>query len=178
MTNTDQIISSIDISKPDYNNMRVWSGFFFDQDFELPEETAEVVTEKERTQWFLKEDVFEKYNININAIGEYMQSIYPDQKFSSMTPQIAYSEQTQGWDLGPHTHNNEIALHMTVFLNKETNQGIYVHNTDKEFFQEATYVANIFDQCCVFPFTGKEWHGVDGEAIKDVRKLLYIDWMK
>ena len=30
----------------------------------------------------------------------------------------------------------------------------------------------------VFPFTGKEWHGIKGQNIKGTRKLLYIDWMK
>ena len=178
MTNTDQIIDSIKSSKPDHNNMRVWNGFFFDSDFKLPEQMPEGITNEQRTQWFLKSDTFEKYAIDINAIGECMQLIYPEQKFGSMTPQIAYSEQTQGWDLGAHTHNNEVAVHMTVFLNKEPNEGIYVHDTDKDFYQNATYVANIFDQCCVFPFTGKERHGVDGRGIKDTRKLLYIDWMK
>ena len=123
MTNTDQIIHSIKSSKPDHNNMRVWNGFFFDSDFKLPEQMPEGITNEQRTQWFLKGNVFEKYAIDINA-------------------------------------------------------GIYVHDTDKDFYQNAPYVANIFDQCCVFPFTGKEWHGVDGRGIKDTRKLLYIDWMK
>lgn len=178
MTTTEQIISSIKSSKPDYNNMRIWSGFFFDSDFKLPDQMPEGIDQAERTQWFLQPEIFESYGIDIKAIGECMQTLYPLNKFSSMVPQIAYSEQTTGWDLGPHTHNNEVAVHMTIFLNKEPNEGIYVHDTQENFYKNATYVANIFDQCCVFPFTGKEWHGVDGKAIKDTRKLLYIDWMK
>jgi hypothetical protein len=67
---------------------------------------------------------------------------------------------------------------MTVFLNEEENEGLYVHDTDENFYDKAVYVKNIYDNCCVFPFTGKEWHGIRGDKIKGIRKLLYIDWCK
>ena len=36
---------------------------------------------------------------------------------------------------------------------------------EENFFNDAVYVRNIYDNCCVFPFTGKEWHGVDAQNI-------------
>ena len=106
-----------------------------------------------------------------------VQKLYPENRFL-LTPQVAYSEQTTGWDLGPHVHDNEVAVHMTVFLNDEENEGLYVHDSDENFYDKAVYVKNIYDNCCVFPFTGKEWHGIRGDKIKGIRKLLYIDWCK
>ena len=49
---TLRILDKIKKADPDYNNMRVWSGFFFDQEFVLPEYTNTPITHNERTQWF------------------------------------------------------------------------------------------------------------------------------
>ncbi len=174
---TLRILDKIKKADPDYNNMRVWSGFFFDQEFVLPKYVNTPITHSERTQWFLDYKVFYDYNINLEAIGELVQKLYPENRFL-LTPQVAYSEQTTGWDLGPHVHDNEVAVHMTIFLNKEENEGLYVHNTQENFLNDAVHVKNIFDNCCIFPFTGKEWHGINGDNINGTRKLLYIDWMK
>ena len=174
---TANIIKSIKESVPDYNNMRSWNGFFFDKEFDnlLDVHCTEV---GERKQYFLDYKIFhDKYNIDLEAIGDVMQVLYPTIKFKNI-PQVAYAECQKGWDLGPHTHDNEIALHMTVFLNKKENAGIYVHDKEENFFNDAVYVRNIYDNCCVFPFTGKEWHGVDVQNISETRKLLYIDWLK
>ena len=113
----------------------------------------------------------------MEAIGEVLQTLYPLQKINTI-PQIAYAECETGWELGPHVHDNDIALHMTIFLNEQENEGLYIHDTDKDFYKDAVYVKNVYDSCCVFPFTGKEWHGLRGDKIKGTRKLLYIDWMK
>tara|TARA_B100001057_G_scaffold68641_1_gene62371 strand:- start:2152 stop:2682 length:531 start_codon:yes stop_codon:yes gene_type:complete len=173
---TLQIINSVRKANPDYNNMRVWSGFFFDKQFELPS-NINFTQMGERKQFFLDYKILLDYNIDLETIGQVLETLYPSMKFNNV-PQVAYAECETDWDLGPHTHDNEVALHMTVFLNKEENEGLYVHDTDKNFFEDATYVKNIYDNCCVFPFTGKEWHGINGKNIVGLRKLLYIDWMK
>ena len=90
---TLRILDKIKKADPDYNNMRVWSGFFFDQEFVLPEYTNTPITHNERTQWFLDYKVFYDYNINLEAIGEMVQKLYPENRFL-LTPQVAYSEQT------------------------------------------------------------------------------------
>tara|TARA_B100001057_G_C22828210_1_gene942286 strand:+ start:832 stop:1305 length:474 start_codon:yes stop_codon:yes gene_type:complete len=156
--------------------MKVWSGFFFDESFNLPNELSSIVV-GERKQYFLDYKMFLDYNIDLQTIGEVLQALYPFVKINT-TPQVAYAECEEGWDLGPHVHDNNTALHMTVFLNTQENEGLYVHDTDENFYEDAVYVRNIYDNCCVFPFTGKEWHGLKGDKINGVRKLLYIDWMK
>lgn len=176
---TIKIIDKIKEATTDYNNMRLWSGFFFDKKFELPMSTVttQQVDMEKRKQIFLDYRMFLDYDIDLVSIGEALQILYPLQKFD-IIPQVAYAECKEGWDLGPHTHDNNIALHMTVFLNDKENEGLYVHNTDENFYDKAVYVKNIYDNCCVFPFTGKEWHGIRGDKINEVRKLIYIDWCK
>lgn len=174
---TTKIIDKINQTTPDYNNMRSWYGFFFDKEFDnlLDVHCAEV---GERKQYFIDYRIFhDKYDIDLEAVGDVMQVLYPTIKFKNI-PQVAYAECQKDWDLGPHTHDNEIALHMTVFLNKKENAGIYVHDKEDNFYSEAVYVKNIYDSCCVFPFTGKEWHGVNTNNITETRKVLYIDWFK
>ena len=173
---TLKIINNLRKSNPDYNNMRVWSGFFFNKKFKLPE-SNDTSKFKERKIFFLDYKIFLDYEIDLQTIGEVLQALYPFVKLDK-TPQVAYAECEEGWDLGPHVHDNNTALHMTVFLNEEENEGLYVHDTDKNFYQDAIYVKNIYDNCCVFPFTGEEWHGLKGDKINGIRKLLYIDWMK
>jgi hypothetical protein len=176
---TVKIINEIKETTVDHNNMRVWSGFFFDKKFELPMSTMTMqqVDMGGRKQIFLDHRMFLDYDIDLASIGEALSTLYPFQEFS-FEPQVAYAECEKDWDLGPHTHDNEVALHMTVFLNESENEGLYVHDTEENFFNDAVYVKNIYDNCCVFPFTGKEWHGIQGDKIKGIRKLLYIDWMK
>ena len=176
---TLKIISKLNQQKVDYNNMKVWSGFFFNKKFEIPMSTmtTQQVDLTERKQIFLDYKMFLDYDIDLVSIGEVLQTLYPLQEID-VIPQIAYAECKEGWDLGPHIHDNEVALHMTVFLNEEENEGLYVHNTEENFYNDAVYVKNIYDNCCVFPFTGKEWHGLKGDKINGIRKLLYIDWMK
>ena len=159
--------------------MRTWSGFFFDKEFKLPLSTltTQQVDMEGRKQIFLDYRMLLDYDIDIKSIGDAMQVLYPLIEFDN-TPQVAYAECQKDWELGPHTHNNEIALHMTVFLNKQENAGIYVHDKEDNFFYDAVYVKNIYDNCCVFPFTGKEWHGVNTNDITEPREVLYIDWLK
>lgn len=178
--NTKKIIDNISQANPDYNNMRVWSGFFFDKKFELPMSTVttQQVDLEKRKQIFLDYKMFLDYDIDLVTIGEALRVLYPFPNNFDTTPQIAYAECKKDWELGPHTHDNEVALHMTVFLNESENEGIYVHNTKENFYDDAVYVRNIYDSCCVFPFTGNEWHGIKGDKIKETRKLIYIDWMK
>lgn len=176
---TIKIIDRIKQAKPDYNNMRTWSGFFFDKEFKLPLSTltTQQVDMEGRKQIFLDYRMLLDYDIDIKSIGDAMQVLYPLIEFDN-TPQVAYAECQKDWDLGPHTHDNKIALHMTVFLNKQENAGIYVHDKEDNFFDDAVYVKNIYDNCCVFPFTGKEWHGVNTNDITEPREVLYIDWLK
>jgi|TARA_B110000444_G_scaffold251236_1_gene278791 hypothetical protein len=175
---TKKIINNIKQAQPDYNNMRTWSGFLFGKNFnELDISNFDVIESEQRKQYFFDYRSLRNFNIDIEEIGTELQLLYPDIKFD-IIPQVAYAECKTNWDLGAHTHENEIALHMTVFLNKDENEGLYVHNTDENFYEDAVYVKNIYDSCCVFPFTGKQWHGIKGQNIKGTRKLLYIDWMK
>lgn len=173
---TVRIISKLKSEKTDYNNMKVWSGFFFDKKFVVPA-SSDIDERQGRKQMFLDYRIFLDYDIDLEAIGEVLQTLYPLQKINNI-PQIAYAECETGWELGPHVHDNDIALHMTIFLNEQENEGLYIHDTDKDFYKDAVYVKNVYDSCCVFPFTGKEWHGLRGDKIKGTRKLLYIDWMK
>ena len=173
---TLQIINSVRKANPDYNNMRQWDGFFFGQKFKLPF-SNDISQMGERKQYFLDYKIFLDYNIDLETIGQVLETLYPSMKFDKI-PQVAYAECKTNWELGPHTHDNEIALHMTVFLNEEENEGLYVHDTDENFYDKAVYVKNVYDNCCVFPFTGKEWHGIRGDKINGIRKLIYIDWCK
>jgi hypothetical protein len=131
---TIKIIDKIKEATTDYNNMRLWSGFFFDKKFELPMSTVttQQVDMEKRKQIFLDYRMFLDYDIDLVSIGEALQILYPLQKF----------------------------------------------DTDENFYDKAVYVKNIYDNCCVFPFTGKEWHGIRGDKINEVRKLIYIDWCK
>lgn len=173
---TIKIINNLRNSKSDYNNMKVWSGFFYDKKFKLLEDLPSTIV-GERKQYFLDYKIFLDYDIDLQTIGEVLQALYPFVKIDT-TPQVAYAECETGWELGPHVHDNSTALHMTVFLNENENEGLYVHNTDKNFYNDAVYVKNIYDHCCVFPFTNNEWHGLKGDKITGIRKLLYIDWLK
>tara|TARA_B100000579_G_scaffold424154_1_gene428202 strand:- start:331 stop:879 length:549 start_codon:yes stop_codon:yes gene_type:complete len=174
---TLKIIGKLNQQKSDYNNMKVWSGFFFDKKFKLPMST-DIVEREQRKQIFLDYKIFLDYDIDLVTIGEALQVLYPFADGFNTIPQVAYAECKEDWELGPHTHDNEVALHMTVFLNEKENEGLYVHNTEENFYNDAVYVKNVYDNCCIFPFTGKEWHGIKGDKIKETRKLLYIDWMK
>ena len=79
---TKKIINSIKQAQPDYNNMRVWSGFFFDKRFEdFDISNFDVNESDQRKQYFFDYRSLRDINIDLEEVGRELQLLYPNIKF-------------------------------------------------------------------------------------------------
>ena len=79
---TKKIINNIKQAQPDYNNMRTWSGFLFEKNFnELDISNFDVKELEQRKQYFFDYRSLRDFNIDLKEIGTELQLLYPDIKF-------------------------------------------------------------------------------------------------